>query len=79
MKRRDIVDLVSLAALWGASFLFMRIAAPAFGPIPMIELRVGIAAGVLIPALALGSGLAALWRHRRRPCWACAGPRCSAR
>lgn len=63
MKRRDIVDLLLLAALWGASFLFMRIAAPAFGPIPMIELRVGIAALVLLPVMALGGGLATLWRH----------------
>ena len=42
MTRSDVFDLLLLAALWGASFLFMRIAAPAFGPVPMIELRVGI-------------------------------------
>jgi hypothetical protein len=30
MKRRDLVDLVMLAALWGASFLFTRMAAPGF-------------------------------------------------
>ncbi len=59
-SRRDLVDLLLLAAIWGASFLFMRIAAPAFGPLPLIELRVGIAALVLLPLLALRGGLGAL-------------------
>ena len=63
MTRRDMIDLVLLAALWGASFLFMRVAGPAFGPIPMIELRVGIAALVLLPVLSLGEGLTYLRRY----------------
>lgn len=44
--------MLILAALWGGSFLFMRIAAPQFGPVPLIELRVGLAALVLLPVLA---------------------------
>lgn len=44
MTRRDLVDFVLLAALWGASFLFMRVGAPEFGPISLIGLRVLIAA-----------------------------------
>lgn len=63
MKGRDVADLLLLAALWGGSFLFMRMAAPAFGPIPLIELRVGIAAVVLVPVLALRGGLAPLRTH----------------
>ena len=35
MKPRDVVELIGLAALWGASFLFMRVAAPEFGPIAL--------------------------------------------
>lgn len=35
--------LLLLAAIWGASFLFMRIAAPALGPIVTAELRTLIA------------------------------------
>ncbi|MEJ0003909.1 MAG: hypothetical protein WDN30_10565 [Pararobbsia sp.] len=46
---RHSVELFILAALWGGSFLFMRIAAPEFGPVAMIALRVGIAALVLSP------------------------------
>ncbi len=34
---------VTLAALWGASFLFLRLAVPEFGPVLSAELRVGIA------------------------------------
>jgi drug/metabolite transporter (DMT)-like permease len=65
MNRRDTVDLVLLAALWGASFLFMRIAAPLFGALPLAALRVGGAALLLLPMLAASSGLADLRRHWR--------------
>ena len=51
MKRRDLIDLLLLAAVWGGSFLFMRIAVPEFGPMPMVEMRVAIAALVLVPLL----------------------------
>jgi len=33
MRTSDYVRLLVLAAIWGASFLFMRIAAPAFGSV----------------------------------------------
>lgn len=42
-------ELILLAALWGASFLFMRVATPEFGAVLLIELRVLIAALVLLP------------------------------
>ena len=48
MRTRDLLDLTALAALWGASFLFMRYAAPAFGPIALVQVRVTLAALVLI-------------------------------
>lgn len=60
MKRRDIFDLVLLAALWGASFLFTRMAVPAFGALAIAELRVAVAALVLLPLLALRGGLSEL-------------------
>lgn len=63
MKRRDLADLLLLAALWGASFLFMRITAPEFGPLPVAGLRVSGAALVLLPLLALGGHLRALATH----------------
>jgi drug/metabolite transporter (DMT)-like permease len=51
LKPRDLFDFVLLAALWGASFLFMRVGAPEFGPIALIGLRVLIAALCLWPLL----------------------------
>ena len=38
-----IADFIVLASLWGASFLFMRIATLEFGPLPTAAVRVTIA------------------------------------
>ena len=51
MKRRDLIDLLLLAMLWGGSFLFMRVSVPEFGPMPMVEMRVAVAALFLVPLL----------------------------
>lgn len=48
MSARDLSALFVLSALWGGSFLFMRVAAPALGPILLIELRVLIAGLALL-------------------------------
>ncbi len=48
MNLRELTYLFILAALWGASFLFVRIASPALGPFVTIELRVLIAGLVLL-------------------------------
>jgi drug/metabolite transporter (DMT)-like permease len=57
--------LILLAALWGGSFLFLRIAAPALGPVWLIALRVSIAGLVLLPLVARRGQLAELRRHWR--------------
>lgn len=52
-----LIDLVLLGALWGASFLFMRIGAAEFGALPTAAVRVAIAALFLLPiALLRGQG-----------------------
>lgn len=51
--------LLVLAALWGATFLFMKVAAPVLGPVLLIELRVAIA------ALSLGLYAAVIGRRPR--------------
>jgi drug/metabolite transporter (DMT)-like permease len=53
VSARDLGALLSLGALWGASFLFIRVAVPALGPFALMELRVGIAAAVLTLGAAL--------------------------
>ena len=52
MKFSHIAELLLLAALWGGSFLFMRIAAPVLGPVWLIECRVLLAGLLLLPVLA---------------------------
>ncbi len=44
MTAANLSRLVALAALWGASFLFFRMAGPALGAGWLAELRVLIAA-----------------------------------
>ena len=47
MGTRDLGALLLLSALWGASFIYIRVAVPALGPFVLVELRVGLAAVVL--------------------------------
>src|SRR5678816_1953838 len=42
-----MATMIALGAMWGSSFLFMKIAVPSMGPVAMIEARVAIAAAVL--------------------------------
>jgi len=65
MRPRDVVELLTLAALWGASFLFMRLGAADFGPVALSALRVGVATLVLLPLL-LWHGQAATLRANWR-------------
>ena len=65
MKRQDLLELVLLAALWGASFLFIRLGASEFGPLALAWLRVAGAALVLLPMLALKGEMPALRTHWR--------------
>lgn len=61
-----LADFVGLAALWGSSFLFMRIAAADLGAMPTAALRVGIGALFLWPLLHL-RGQSGLLRLHWKP------------
>lgn len=66
MTPASLLRLLALSAIWGASFLFMRIAVPALGPAWLIEARVAFAALFLaVVALWLRRPLALgrHWRH----------------
>ncbi|MEP6485408.1 MAG: EamA family transporter [Rudaea sp.] len=45
------LELIALGAIWGGSFLFMRVAAPDFGPIALVEVRIVLGALTLSPFL----------------------------
>ncbi len=51
MTARSLIDLLLLAALWGGSFMFMRLCVPEFGPATMALLRVAGGAAFLLPVL----------------------------
>lgn len=66
MTPSSIVRLLILSAIWGGSFIFMRIAVPALGPVALMELRVLLAALFLaLVARFLDSALRAgeHWKH----------------
>ncbi|WP_334187752.1 DMT family transporter [Noviherbaspirillum sp.] len=48
MRSADLFRLILLAAIWGASFLFLRIVAPALGPLWTAESRVAIAGAAML-------------------------------
>ncbi|HVT33249.1 MAG TPA: DMT family transporter [Rhodanobacteraceae bacterium] len=51
------IELVALGAIWGGSFLFMRVAAKDFGPFALVEVRLVAGVAILLPFL---------WRARSR-------------
>ncbi|PKO41803.1 MAG: EamA family transporter [Betaproteobacteria bacterium HGW-Betaproteobacteria-3] len=57
------IDFVLLAAIWGSSFLFMRLAVVEFGALPTAAVRVAIAAAFLLPILLWKRQGAVLVRH----------------
>ena len=65
MKRADATELTGLAAIWGASFLFMRMGAAEFGPVALAAVRVWGATLFLLPLLALRGQAGALRAHWR--------------
>ncbi len=56
MRRIDVYDLLLLAAIWGGSFLFIRLSVGDFGPIALSGMRTLIAGAALLPVL--------LWRNK---------------
>ncbi|MBB2486440.1 DMT family transporter [Mitsuaria sp. WAJ17] len=61
----DVAELTLLAAIWGASFLFLRLGAPAFGPLALAFVRVAGAGLFLLPLLAWQGGREGLLELRR--------------
>ena len=59
------IELTLLGAIWGGSFLFMRIASADFGPFALVEIRLLLGALVLLPFLwrARAQFTPRLWLH----------------
>jgi drug/metabolite transporter (DMT)-like permease len=63
MKQRDLAEMLVLAAIWGGSFLFMRVAAPEFGALALAGMRVLLASLFLLPLLVARGELRPLLAH----------------
>jgi drug/metabolite transporter (DMT)-like permease len=63
MRVVDLARLLALAAIWGGSFLFMRVAVPPLGPIATAEVRVLLAGAALLVWLR-AAGIDLEWRRR---------------
>src|SRR4051812_49691242 len=64
MTRRHVLMLLALAAIWGASFMFIKVAVRELEPIALVWLRILLAAAVLVPAALLTVGRGALVEFR---------------
>jgi drug/metabolite transporter (DMT)-like permease len=64
-NRAWLADFLMLAAIWGASFMFMRQAALELGALPTAALRVAIAALFLLPLLIAKGHWSVLIQHWR--------------
>ncbi|WP_028603917.1 DMT family transporter [Ottowia thiooxydans] len=65
-----VLEFVLLAAIWGASFMFMRQAAVEFGALPTAALRVTVAALCLLPIMLARGQWLELKKHWR-PVFVC--------
>ena len=63
MRPKELMALALLGALWGGSFLFIRVAVPVLGPFVLMELRVGLAAVALTLCAVAVRGLPELRTH----------------
>ncbi|EPC02663.1 hypothetical protein L861_09980 [Litchfieldella anticariensis FP35 = DSM 16096] len=64
MSPVDALRLILLSTLWGMSFIFMRVAVPEFGPIPLILVRMGVGSLLLIPLLLSLRYLKLVWENK---------------
>jgi drug/metabolite transporter (DMT)-like permease len=64
MTRRDLLLLAALSVVWGASFMFIRVADRQIDPWALVFLRVLLGAAVLVPAALLAGRRRALAQAR---------------
>jgi len=64
MQPSDLVRFITLCAIWGSSFVFIRICAPVFGPVVTAAGRLGLA-GLVLLAYLRATRFDAQWRTHR--------------
>lgn len=66
MSAADLAKLVFLSAIWGGSFIFLRVAVPEIGPLLTAALRTGLA-GTALLLFASVTAVKMDWRHNLKP------------
>lgn len=66
MSAADLVKLVFLSAIWGGSFIFLRVAVPEVGPLLTAALRTALA-GLALTGFAAATGVPMHWRANLKP------------
>ena len=69
MTRAYAPLLLTLTALWGASYMFIKVAVDDLEPAPMMALRLLVAAAILVPALMWRLGASAAVSQLRAARW----------
>ncbi|MGI8421452.1 MAG: DMT family transporter [Gaiellaceae bacterium] len=69
MSRRHLGMLIVLSAIWGSSFLFIKVGVRDLAPSTLVLLRVGIAALALLPVTLAIEGYARTGSELRRAWW----------
>lgn len=57
---RQLATLLTVAAVWGAAFLFIRVASPVLGPVALVAARMGLAGALLLACAAAANKLPSL-------------------
>jgi drug/metabolite transporter (DMT)-like permease len=66
MQLRYWFLLILLGAIWGSSFMFIKIATPEFGPITLVGLRLLLAGSLFLPFLLMPKYLKQVQGHKKK-------------
>src|ERR687887_1337149 len=69
MSRRHFVMLIGLAALWGASFMFIKVGDRELHPITLVGFRMALGALTLVPIVLVRVGARETLRELRAAAW----------
>src|SRR5256885_8166641 len=69
MNRRHLAMLLGLGAVWGASFMFIKIGDRELKPITLVGFRMGLGALTLVPIVLLTVGARRTLRELRAAAW----------